>query len=82
MVGGLNSESSGNEGTSSLGSTPTQARDRSHTEGSNSMDLEWDHDDGNVLLLSYTLIISFYSVLSEYDNMFITLLKCCIETMY
>lgn len=28
-------------------STPTaQVRDRSHTEGSNSIELEWDHDDG------------------------------------
>ncbi|KAL4240213.1 Regulatory protein [Mactra antiquata] len=32
-------------GTSSRGSTPTQARERTHTEGSNSMELEWDDDD-------------------------------------
>jgi len=31
-------------------STPTaQARERSHTEGSNSIELEWDHDDGMAL---------------------------------
>ncbi|XP_052786519.1 uncharacterized protein LOC128221898 isoform X2 [Mya arenaria] len=34
------------EGRSSNSSTPTgQTRERSHTEGSNSIELEWDHDD-------------------------------------
>ena len=48
---------SGDGHSTASSSTPTaQIRERSHTGGSNSIELEWDHDEGMGQLFTFTSV--------------------------